>query len=181
MHDEPILKALSANRRYALRNDHPDLSAPPEEGLAVVTCMDARIDPLTAMGLQLGDAHVIRNAGSVVTEDVLRSLVVSHHKLGTRHVMVIGHTDCGMATFNGHDFADELTAASGVRADDIKSFHTFGHVQSHVRRQVCRVLDHPWVPEDVKVRGFVFDVHTGWLSEVEATPAPQEPALASVN
>jgi carbonic anhydrase len=159
--------ALRANARYAERFAHGGLPARPRRGLAVVACMDARLDVFRALGLEPGDAHVIRNAGGVVTEDVLRSLIVSHHLGGTREVVVINHTDCAMLTVKDDELAARLLEATGRAPVAPARFHGFTDLRENVRRQVLAVRSHPWLPPTITVRGFVYDVGTGRLAEVE--------------
>jgi carbonic anhydrase len=158
---------LRNNAAYAEGYAHGALSAPPAKPLAVLTCMDARIDPHRMLGLAEGDAHVIRNAGGVANDDAIRSLVVSQRKLGTREVLVILHTDCGMRTFAEDDFVEELQDETGVRpAWQTTSFHA--DIEADVRRAVARVRESPFLPHVDAVRGFVYEVETGRLREVVA-------------
>ncbi len=150
---------------YATTFDSGDLPRIPAKGLAVVTCMDARINLAALLGLSEGDAHMIRNAGGVVGEGELRSLAVSQRLLGTSEIIVILHTDCGMRTFSDDDFRDELEAETGVRPDWTPV--RFGQVEDDVRAGVQRVLDDPFIPNKKSVRGFVYDVKTGHLTEVQ--------------
>jgi carbonic anhydrase len=156
---------LRRNAAYAERYAHGALPARPARPVAVLTCMDARIDPHRMLGLAEGDAHVIRNAGGVANDDAIRSLVVSQRKLGTREIVVILHTDCGMRTFAEDDFVTELEAATGTRpAWETTSFHD--EIEVDVRRAVARVAASPFLPHTSSVRGFVYDVVTGKLREV---------------
>lgn len=161
-----IEDAIKANEEYARSFKSGHLPMPPARKLAIVACMDARLTILPMLGLSIGDAHVIRNAGGIVTEDAIRSLVISHHLLGTQEFMVINHTDCGMLTFQDADLRDRLEAATGPSVAPA-AFHAFGDPEANVRRQVQKVRSHPWVPEQIPVRGFVYDVRTGVLREVE--------------
>lgn len=136
----------------------------PAKGLAVVTCMDARINLAALLGLGEGDAHMIRNAGAVVGEGELRSLAVSQRLLGTTEIAVILHTDCGMRTFKDEAFRDELEAETGVRPQWTPV--EFGEVEDDVRANVRRILDDPFIPHKKSVRGFIYDVKTGHLTEV---------------
>jgi carbonic anhydrase len=140
------------------------LPRPPALRLVVLTCMDARIDPLGAFGLELGEAHVLRNAGAVATDDVLRSLAISTRLLGTRQVLVVGHTDCAMACFTNEDLraciADDGGSAEGV------DFLPFADVEASVRESVRRVSESPLLPRELSVSGFLFDVETGRLSKL---------------
>lgn len=155
---------LRNNTAYAATFAHGDLRAAPRKPLAVLTCMDARIDPHRMLGLAEGDAHVIRNAGGVANDDAIRSLVVSQRKLGTREVIVILHTDCGMRTFAEDAFVEELEAETGVRPQwETTAFH---EIDADVRRAVDRLRTSPFLPHRDAVRGFVYEVETGRLREV---------------
>ncbi|MGH4009827.1 MAG: beta-class carbonic anhydrase [Pseudonocardiaceae bacterium] len=140
------------------------LASPPSLRIAVVACMDARIDPVQLLGLRPGEAHVIRNAGGVVTDDVIRSLAVSQRKLGTTEVMLVHHTKCGMATFTDEDFWSELQETTGLRPT--WAVETFRDTESDVRQSVERVRRSPFLANTTAVRGFVVDVQTGDLAEV---------------
>lgn len=156
---------LRRNTAYAERFAHGQLPARPAKPVAVLTCMDARIDPHRMLGLAEGDAHVIRNAGGVANDDAIRSLAVSQRKLGTREVVVILHTDCGMRTFVEDAFVDELAAETGVRpAWETTTFHD--DIDADVRRAVARVEASPFLLHGDAVRGFVYEVETGRLREV---------------
>lgn len=168
-----IDETLRANEIYALTFSHKHLTAPPRRKLAVLACMDARMDVETILGLKPGDAHILRNAGAIVTEDVLRSLVISHHLLGTREVMIIGHTGCGMATFTDNELKARLRAKTRAAAVAPQSFGAFADLEESVREQVQKVIGHPWLAELAAVRGFVYDVDTGRLSEVSPADAPK--------
>jgi len=154
VHDE----IRQANASYAADFDKGDLSAPPGRKFAVVTCMDARLDPAKFLGLGEGDAHVIRNAGGLVTDDALRSLVISHHLLGTEEVLVIGHEGCGMVTFKDEDLQERL----GTDVD----FHAFPDLEESVRSSVGKVRESPLLPDSFSATGFVYDVQSGELREV---------------
>jgi carbonic anhydrase len=151
----------SANERYSQSFSKGDLPMPPGRQFAIVTCMDARIDPARALGLEEGDAHVIRNAGGIVSDDALRSLVISHHLLGTQEALVIGHSDCGMLTFTD----DELRERLEPHADDVE-FHSFADLEARVRESVRRIAESPLLPESFTATGFVYDVRSGRLNEV---------------
>ncbi len=157
---------VERNRRFAETFDAGHLPAPPAERLAVLTCMDARIDPLRALGLALGDAHVIRNAGGRASGDALRSLIVSTHLLGTRAVAVIHHTDCGMQTFTDEALQARLAAELGADASDLR-FLTFSDLEESVREDVLRIRSSPFLPRDLVVEGYVYDVRSGTLREIE--------------
>jgi carbonic anhydrase len=150
-----------ANRRYSDTFTNGSLPMPPGRQFAVVTCMDARIDPARAFGLEEGDAHVIRNAGGIVSDDALRSLVISHHLLGTQEALVIGHSDCGMVTFTNDVLHDKL----GPESHDV-DFAPFPDVEARVRESVRRIEESPLLPESFTATGFVYEVETGALREV---------------
>ncbi|HUG44190.1 MAG TPA: carbonic anhydrase [Acidobacteriota bacterium] len=161
-----IDETLRANKDYAGRFSLGGLSILPARKLAVVACMDARLMVDQALGLKAGDAHIIRNAGGIVTEDVLRSLILSHHLLGIEEVMVVNHTDCGMLTFQDEELRDRLREATGADSETPERFHAFSDLQENVRRQIQQVKSHPWIPNRIPVRGFVYEVQTGRLREV---------------
>ena len=156
---------LVKNARYAEDFDKGDLPVPPAKRAAIVACMDARIDTARLLGLEEGDAHVIRNAGGVVTDDVLRSLVISQRLLGTREIILIHHTDCGMVTFRDDDVKDEIEAETGIRPSF--SFEAFSDLEADVRQSMRRIKASPFIPVKDRIRGFVYDVKTGRLNEVE--------------
>jgi carbonic anhydrase len=156
---------LSANERYAASFTGAYLPSPPRRQLAIVTCMDARLDPARFLGLEEGDAHVIRNAGGVLSADALRSLVVSHWLLGTQSALVIGHTDCGMAKFTDDELRARLKASTGVDAAYL-DFLTFSNVEDAVRESVERIRSSELLPPAFDAEGFVYDVRTGRLTEV---------------
>ena len=156
---------LANNARYAGAFDKGDLPGPPAKRAAIIACMDARIDTGKLLGLKEGDAHVIRNAGGVVTDDVLRSLVISQRLLGTREIILIHHTDCGMVSFRDDDVKDEIEAETGLRPSF--SLEAFQDVEEDVRQSIRRIRANPFVPVKDKIRGFVYDVKTGRLNEVE--------------
>ena len=154
---------LEANARYAAAFKKGSLAMPPARKLAIVVCMDARIDPVKAFGLEEGDAHVIRNAGGRIT-DALRSLTISQALLGTEEVMIVHHTDCGMLTFTDESLRAKLREG-GVDADDV-AFMPFSDVEESVRADLAAYERSPLVRHDVPVRGFVYDVKTGRVHEV---------------
>ena len=156
---------VEANERYASQFDRGELPMPPGRRFAVVTCMDARLDPARFLGLEEGDAHVIRNAGALVTDDALRSLTISNRLLGTQETFVIAHTDCGMLTFTSEDIRAKLADEVGADASDV-DFLPFGDLEESVRASVRRVREHPLLPESFSVSGFVYDVRSGRLAEV---------------
>ncbi|MEJ2889791.1 beta-class carbonic anhydrase [Actinomycetospora aeridis] len=142
-----------------------ELPLPPARKTAVVACMDARVNPYGALGLKEGDSHVIRNAGGVVTDDTIRSLAISQHLLGTEEIVLIHHTDCGMVTFTDEQFADILEKEAGERPS--WSANAFPDLEGDVRDSIKRITDSPFVKNKGSVRGFVLDVATGKLNEVE--------------
>jgi carbonic anhydrase len=155
---------LHNNERFVQSFDKGDLPLPPAKKIAVVACMDARLNPYPILGLELGDAHVIRNAGGVITDDEIRSLAISQHLLGTQEVMLIHHTDCGMLTFKDEEFADRLEGETGQRPPwDARSFRD---LEQDVRDSIRRITDSPFIPRKESVRGFIYDVETGALREV---------------
>ena len=151
----------SANEQYADGFTKGDLPMPPGRRFAVVTCMDARLDPAKFLGLEEGDAHVIRNAGGLVNDETLRSLVISHHLLGTQEAIVIGHTDCGMVTFTNDDIHGKL----GPESESI-DFQPFPDVDARVRQSVETIRSAPLLPDSFAATGFVYDVETGRLNAV---------------
>lgn len=161
-----IDELLKANEEYARGFTLGHLPAPPAQRLAVVACMDARLTVESILGLKTGDAHIIRNAGGVVTEDTLRSLLISHHLLGTQEVVIVNHTDCGMLTFRDEDLRTQLQQKSGTAAVAPAHFHAFADLEENVRYQIQKIRSHPWVPPSITVRGFIYDVRAGRLTEV---------------
>jgi carbonic anhydrase len=155
---------LQANREYAAGFDRGDLPMPPSRRFVVVTCMDARIDPAKILGLTEGDAHVLRNAGGLVNEDMLRSLVISRWMQDTEEVFVIGHTGCGMVGFTNDTLRAKLREETGADASDI-DFQPFSDVDAAVRESVARIAGSPYL-QDVAASGWVYDVGTGALREV---------------
>ncbi len=160
---------LENAKRYAEGFDKGDLPMPPGRKIAIVACMDARLNPYGLLGLQEGDAHVIRNAGGVITDDVIRSLAVSQRRLGTREVMLIHHTDCGMQTLTDDGFRAELQEASGVAP--AFAIESFSDLDGDVRQSILRVRRSPFLLHRDCVRGFVYDVDTHGLREVHADAA----------
>ena len=157
---------LAANRHYAQTFDKGDKALPPARRVAVVACMDARIETGRLLGLEEGDAHVIRNAGGVVTDDVIRSLAISQRLLGTREIVLIHHTDCGMLTFTDDAVKTDIERETGVRPPF--ALEAFPDLEDDVRQSIRRIRASPFVPHKDSVRGFVYDVKTGRLNEVQA-------------
>ena len=160
-----LAEVLGANERYAADFTKGDLPLPPARRLAVLTCMDARLDPAKALGLEEGDAHVIRNAGGRASDDALRSLIISYTLLGTREFLVIHHTDCGMVTFTNEQLREQLRRDMKADASAI-DFLPFTDLDASVRQDVATVRSSPLIPDDITVSGFVYDVATGRLREV---------------
>ena len=154
---------LANNQRYAETFSGP-LPMPPGRALAVIACMDARLNVYAILGLAEGEAHVIRNAGGVVTDDEIRSLAISQRLLGTREIILIHHTDCGMLTFTDDDFKAAIQADTGIKPP--WAAEAFGDLEGDVRQSIARIKASPFVPHRDAVRGFVFDVATGKLNEV---------------
>ena len=155
---------LENNQRYA-ESFHGSLPLPPARGLAVVACMDARLNVYAILGLADGEAHVIRNAGGVITDDEIRSLAISQRLLGTTEIILIHHTDCGMLTFTDDGFKASIEAETGIKP--AWAAEAFGDLEADVRQSLNRIKASPFVPHKESVRGFVFDVATGRLSEVK--------------
>lgn len=158
---------LAANRDYVGRFGKGDLPMPPKRQVAVVTCMDARLHPSEFLGLDLGDAHVIRNAGGRVSEDAIRSLVISQRLLGTREIVVIHHTDCGMLTFTNEQLARRCKEELGVDTSG-RDFLPFSDLEQSVRDDLAILARSPLIPNDIPVRGAIYDVASGELREVLA-------------
>ncbi|MBO1331000.1 carbonic anhydrase [Streptomyces sp. VRA16 Mangrove soil] len=161
-------RLIEANARYAAAFTDPGMDARPVLEVAVVACMDARIDLHAALGLGLGDCHTVRNAGGVVTDDTIRSLTISQRALGTRSVVLIHHTGCGLQSLT-EEFRHELEREVGQRPS--WAVEGFTDVDQDVRQSMCKVRTSPFLPHTDDVRGFVFDVHTGQLREVDAPVA----------
>jgi carbonic anhydrase len=155
---------LENNRRYA-ESFGGKLPLPPASGVAVVACMDARLNVYGILGLAEGEAHVIRNAGGVITDDEIRSLAISQRLLGTREIILIHHTDCGMLTFTDDGFKADIQAETGIKPP--WAAEAFPDLDADVRQSINRIKASPFVPHKDAVRGFVFDVATGLLTEVK--------------
>jgi carbonic anhydrase len=155
---------LKNNEEYAASFDKGDLAAPPAKKVAIVTCMDARLHTAKILGLDEGDAHVIRNAGGVVTDDAIRSLAISQRLLGTEEVLVIHHTRCGMQTFTDDEFKRQIQDDTGIKP--AWAAEAFPDLEEDVRQSVARIQASPFIPNKDSLRGFVYDVETGKLREV---------------
>ena len=158
---------LRANENFARNFTLGELSVRPKRHVAVLACMDSRILFEHCLGLKPGDAHMIRNAGGIATEDALRSLIVSHHLLDTQEFIIINHTDCGLLKVQEPELRRRLAEKTGAMASEPAHFYGFDDLEENVRRQVQRVKSHPWIPKNIPVRGFVYDVKTGKLNEVK--------------
>jgi carbonic anhydrase len=157
---------IKNNERYAAAFDKGDKPLPPARGIAVVACMDARLHVSSILGLEVGDAHIIRNAGGVITDDAIRSLVISQRLLGTKEIILIHHTDCGMVTFTDDVVKAQIKEDTGIRPPF--SLEAFTDAADDVRQSIARIKASPFIPLRDNVRGFVYDVATGRLNEVVA-------------
>ena len=155
---------LANNERYAAAFDRGELPMPPAKKVAVVACMDARLIPTRVLGLQEGDAHVIRNAGGVITDDTIRSLAISQRLLGTEEIILIHHTDCGMLTFSDDEFRRSIEEDTGIKPE--WAAEAFGDLDEDVKQSAARIKASPFLPHKDAIRGFVYDVKIGRLREV---------------
>ena len=151
--------------RYTARFDQGDLPMPPAQHTAVVACMDARLNPYGVLGLSEGDSHVIRNAGGVVTDDVIRSITISQRLLGTNEIILIHHTDCGMLTFRDDEVKAQIEADTGIRPSF--ALEAFADLDADVRQSIARIKASPFIQNKGSIRGFVYEVETGRLREVK--------------
>jgi carbonic anhydrase len=158
---DELLENASA---YAQSFDKGELPLPPARGIAIVACMDARLDPQALLGLEEGDAHVIRNAGGVITDDEIRSLAISQRLLGTEEIILIHHTDCGMLTFTDDEFKRSVQDDVGIKPE--WAAEAFPDLDEDVRQSIARIKASPFIPRKDSVRGFVYEVETGRLREV---------------
>ncbi len=158
-------RLLERNRDYAEFFDRSSLNMPPKRKLAIVACMDARLTVEEFLGLRTGDAHIIRNAGGIVTDDEIRSLIISTELLGTQEILVINHTDCGMLTFEDSDLRRKLSEKYHSDASKIK-FHAFEDLSINVKEQVKKIRESPFIPREIPVYGFIYDVKTGRLQRI---------------
>ena len=161
-----IDEVLEANEIYSRTHELRNLTARPARKLAILTCMDTRFS-IRTLGLATGDAHIIRNAGGIVTDDSLRSLLVSHYLLETQEFMIINHTDCGLMHASEEDLRTRIQNRSGTAAVSPAFFFAFQNIEENVRHQLQKLRTHPWVPKSVSVRGFVYDVSNGRLREIK--------------
>jgi carbonic anhydrase len=162
----PTIDQLLDNAEaYADSFDRGELPLPPAKRIAVVACMDARLNPYGLLGLEEGDAHVIRNAGGVITDDEIRSLAISQRLLGTEEIMLIHHTDCGMLTFDDDEFRRQVQDDTGIKPE--WAAEAFSDLDEDVRQSIARIKASPFIPRKDQIRGFVYDVHSGRLREVK--------------
>ncbi len=157
---------IKNNEQYAASFDKGTTPLPPARGVAVIACMDARLHVSAILGLEVGDAHIIRNAGGVVSEDAIRSVVISQRLLGTKEIVLMHHTDCGMVTFTDDAVKAQIVADTGIRPSF--SLEAFPNVDDDVRQSIARLKASPFIPHRDNIRGFVYDVTTGKLHEVVA-------------
>ena len=155
---------LANNEAYAASFDKNELPLPPGKKVAVVACMDARLNVYGALGLAEGDAHVIRNAGGVVTDDEIRSLAISQRLLGTEEIILIHHTDCGMLTFTDDEFRNSIQEETGIKPE--WPAESFSDLEADVRQSIARIKASPFIPNKDSIRGFIYEVETGRLREV---------------
>jgi len=156
---------MEHNKGYAKRFDLGHLQTPPVKKLVILTCMDSRMDLEQLLGLRVGDAHMIRNAGGIATDDAIRSLILSTHLLGTRAIAVIQHTQCGLMSITDEEFRWRLSTETGRDASHLR-FHAFRDIDHNITEQVLRIREHPFLPKQILVRGYAYDVATGALREV---------------
>src|SRR6202047_3249973 len=161
-----IDKVLEAHESSSRTHELRRLTPRPARRLAILTCMDTRLS-IRTLGLKTGDAHIIRNAGGIVTEDSLRSLVISHHLLGTEEFMVINHTDCGLMHTSEQDLRTRIQNRTGTAAISPAFFFAFQNIDENVRHQLQKLHTHPWIPRQISARGFVYDVSSGRLREIK--------------
>lgn len=159
---------LAANEIFARSFNLGNLQVRPRRHVAVLACMDSRILFEHCLGLRPGDAHMIRNAGGIATDDAIRSLLVSHHLLDTQEFIIINHTDCGLLKVHEDELKQRLTEKMGARAESPSKFYAFDNLEENLKEQMRRVRQHPWIPKNIPVRGFVYDVKNGRLTEVQA-------------
>jgi carbonic anhydrase len=160
---------LRNNQAYAGSFKKGDLALPPAKHVVVLACMDARLDVHKILGLQEGDAHIIRNAGGAATDDAIRSIAISQRLLGTTEIILIHHTDCGMLTFHDDDIKSKIEKETGIRP--AFAFEAFGDLEQDVKQSIARIKASPFIPNKTSVRGFVYDVKTGRLEEVGVAAA----------
>jgi carbonic anhydrase len=156
---------LNANENYSKDFKHGNLPATPARKLAILACMDARLTVEQLLGLDTGEAHIIRNAGGIATDDAIRSLIISHELLGTEEFLVVNHTDCGMLTFTDEDLRKKLSEKYKADSSQLK-FHSFPDLEANVKNQIYKIKSSQFLPKDIPVYGFIYDVSTGKLKQV---------------
>jgi len=171
-------ETLTANQQYAAGFGLGQLPMPPARKLAIVACMDARLTVEPFLGLKTGEAHIIRNAGGLATDDALRSLIISTCLLGTRTIFVIEHTDCGMLTFRDEQLRQQLKSETGQETSHL-DFHAFANLEENLRAQLRRIRENPFLPRDIELHGFIYDVRSGRLREVREADAEARAASLS--
>ncbi len=172
-------ETLAANQQYAAGFGLGQLPMPPARKLAVVACMDARLTVEQFLGLKTGEAHIIRNAGGLATDDALRSLIISTRLLGTRTIFVIEHIDCGMLTFRDEQLRQQLKSETGQETSHL-DFHAFANLEENLRAQLRRIRENPFLPRDIELHGFIYEVRSGRLREVrEADAGARSASLSS--
>ena len=158
-------KIIESNRNYARTQFPGKQPMRPSRHIAILACMDARLTISQLAGVKTGEAHIIRNAGGIATDDAIRSLIISNELSGTKEFVVINHTDCGMLTFKDQDFQVRLKEKFGKDASNIR-FHSFSNLEENVRKQVDTIKNHPLIPKEILVTGFIYDVESGLLRKV---------------
>ena len=162
---------LQANQEFVKNFNLGDLAVKPRRRVAVLACMDSRILFERCLGLKPGDAHMIRNAGGIATDDALRSLIVSHHLLETQEFIIINHTDCGLLKVKENELRSHLAKKMNASASEPAHFYAFDDLEANLREQVKKVKSHPWIPKNISVRGFIYDVKNGALTEIDGGQA----------
>jgi len=166
MSNNETSKIIEANKQYAKTQFPGKQPMPPSRHVAILACMDARLTVSQLAGVKTGEAHIIRNAGGIATEDAIRSLIISNELLGTKEFVVINHTDCGMLTFKDADLEKRLEKKFGKDVSNIR-FYSFTNLEDNVRRQVGKIKNHPLIPKEIPITGFVYEVESGLLRKVE--------------
>jgi carbonic anhydrase len=164
-------RLLRANEEYAKSGFPGKLPIPPARRVAVLACMDARLNPNDLLGLKTGEAHIIRNAGGIATDDAIRSFIISNELLGTKEFVVINHTDCGMLTFKDNELAERLAKKYGHAEEAARlKYHSFNNLEENVKSQVNKIKNHPLIPKSILVSGFIYEVESGKLRTVVYEP-----------
>jgi len=161
-----LSKIIEANQYYSKDFKYGKLPSRPSRKLAILACMDTRLNVEDALGLKTGEAHILRNAGGKATDDAIRSFIISHELLGTEEFIVVNHTDCGLLKFTDEDLSKKLSEKYGAEAASLK-FHTFDDLEANVKNQVEKIKSNVFLPKDILVHGFIYDVNNGKLKKVE--------------